>query len=467
MTCQRESSEAVRAYLENNSSALVGQLREWVSIPSVDGDPVYQHACIRSAHWLAGAFRDAGFPLAEVWQTGETAAVYAEWCAAPGSPTVLVYSHHDVRAVKDEEWDETAPFEPVLHDGRLFGRGASDSKGQVLAHVWGVRAHLARTGAEAPAVNLKFLVEGEEESGSIHLMELLDKRGRQMAADLLIFTDTLQWKADYPAVSTSMRGTITAHLDIFGPERDVHSGAVSGPSPNPVRDLANLLGHLYDDDGRVAIPGFYDAVVEVSDARKAELAHLPFSEEDWLERSGTKYIVGERGYTVLERLWVRPAAEVLTVVAGDPYDVSRAAIPAVASADFSIRTVPDQRVDVVIEQLRSWIEHMLGDAADFELIVPPTAQEAYVTPEHPAVMALERAMQRAYQTEEVGRMGNAGGGPTDLIASKLGVPAVFFGTGLLEDHWHSSNESVRIDVLQSGAATMAYFWEELPAALKD
>jgi acetylornithine deacetylase/succinyl-diaminopimelate desuccinylase-like protein len=456
-------SETIDDYLTRHRQAVIDELTGWVRLRSVGGVSEHLIDLRRSAKWLAGALRDTGFPTVEVWDTEGGPAVFAEWCAAPDAPTVLIYSHHDVRATKDEQWEETPPFQPTLRDGYLYGRGTSDAKGQVLAHVWGIRAHLAATGLEAPAVNIKMVVEGEEETGSAHLGHLLRDNRDRVDADLVVFSDTLLWRADHPAVCVSMRGTMLAHLEVFGPLRDVHSGAVSGPAPNPVHELCRLVGSLHDDKGRITVPGFYDGVTEASERVRADIAALPYSDEDWLRRSETRSIGGEAGYSVLERLWIRPAIEVLTVAAGDPVGPSRAAVPAVATADISIRTVPDQRVADIAEQLRRWVADNLSDRVEYELTVGVEAgQDAYRTPEdHPAVAALADAMQEGFG-RPVGRMGNAGGGPADLLVRELGAPIVFFGTGLPEDRWHDSDERISIDVLMAGAATLAAFWARLP-----
>ncbi len=456
-------NNSVRAYLADHRNAMVAGLAEWVRLPSVAGVPEHLVGLRRSANWLAATLRETGFPSVEVWDTDGGAAVYGEWCAEPDAPTVLIYSHHDVRAAKDEEWDETAPFEPVLRDGYLYGRGASDAKGQVLAHVWGVRAHLAATGRRNPAVNLKVLVEGEEETGSAHLQQLLQDHRDRLGADLIVFSDTLLWHADHPAVCLSMRGTMLAHLEVMGPLQDVHSGAVSGPAPNPILELSRLLGQLHDDKGRITVPGFYDDVVEPSQRFRDELAALPFTEADWLERSRTRSVGGEAGYTVLERLWTRPAIEVTSMIGGDPIGPSRAVVPSVATADLSIRYVCDQTGAEIAEQLRQWVADTVSDRFDHRLTVSPeTAQDPYRTPEdHPAVAALAEAMQEGFG-RPAGRMGNAGGGPAVLLSESVGAPLVFFGTGLPEDHWHDSNERVSVDVLLAGAATLAAFWDRLP-----
>ena len=452
-------------YLDAHRADLLQQLSDWVGIPSVAGVPEHEADVLRSANWLAAVLRDTGFPTVEVWKVEGAPAVYAEWCAAPGAPTVLVYSHHDVRATKEEQWEETTPFSAVVRDGYVYGRGASDAKGQVLAHVWGVLAHLAETGRDAPAVNLKFLVEGEEETGSAKFEGILQENRERLAADLVVFSDTLQWHPDHPAVCTSMRGMILAELQVHGSLRDVHSGAVSGPAPNPIVELSRLLGQLHDDKGRITLPGFYDDVIEPSARRREELAALPFTESDWLERSETRSVGGEAGWTVLERLWLRPAAEVLTIVGGDPVGPSRAAVPALAEATFSIRIVPDQDPTVVGEQLRRWVAENLGDTVEFTLTVSEeTGQKPYATPpDLPAVQLMAEAMEEVHGTP-AGRMGNAGGGPAELLERVLGAPILFFGTGLPGDRWHDSDERASIKMLVDGAATLAAFWRRLAAS---
>jgi acetylornithine deacetylase/succinyl-diaminopimelate desuccinylase-like protein len=454
----------IHDFLTTHQGDLVDELSSWITIPSVAGDPDRLTELVRSARWLAGTLRELGFPLVEIWSEADAPTVYAQWCAEPSAPTILVYSHHDVRASKAEHWKETAPHEPVLRDGYLYGRGASDAKGQVLAHLWSIRAHLAATGRSAPAVNLKLLIDGEEEVGSPHLLQLMKDNQDRLAADLVIFSDTMLWHADHPAVCTSMRGTINAHLEVYGPQRDVHGGAVSGPAPNPVLALAGLLGNLYDDRGRIAVPGFYDEVREPSRRRREELAELPYSEEDWLARSETRSTCGEAGYTVLEQLWTRPAIEAVSIIAGDPIGLPRAVIPAVASADLSIRTVPDQTVPAVAGLLREWVAKELGPEFGHELTVTEeTGQDPYQTPEdHPAVAALAAAMEDGFG-RPAGRMGNAGGGPARWLEEIARAPIVFFGTGLPEDRWHDSDERASIEVLRKGAATLAYLWPRLSA----
>jgi acetylornithine deacetylase/succinyl-diaminopimelate desuccinylase-like protein len=315
-----------------------------------------------------------------------------------------------------------------------------------------------------PAVNLTFLVEGEEESGSPHLQELLEQHRERLQCDVVVFSDTLQWREGDPAVVTSMRGMVSATLTVTGPERDVHSGVASGAAPNPLHALVEVLAQLHDDGQRIQLPGFYDDVDDLSEERAEELDALSFDGDVWLRRTETRSAHGEEGYSVKERLWARPSLELLSLLAGDPEGVARAVIPSKATAELNVRTVPSQRVATVADQLRRFVADRMPDGVDYTLQVDEeTGQEPYETPEGPALAALERASARAHRREVAGRMGNAGGGPAELIARELRAPVVFVGTGLPDDHWHSSDESIDLTALLQGAATICHLWSELGA----
>jgi len=229
-----------------------------------------------------------------------------------------------------------------------------------------------------------------------------------------------------------------------------------------VIEVARLVAQLHDDDGRITLPGFYDDVIPPDDDERAAIAALPYTDEDWLRRSETSSIGGENGFSVLERLWLRPAAEVLTIIAGDPAGPARGAIPSLARADISIRTVPGQTVEGVADQLRRWVKERISERVDYELTIPvESGQEPYVTPAGTsALAALREAMAEGFG-REIGQMRNAGGAPASLLHDVTGAPVVFFGTGLPEDHWHDSDESVRVDMLVAGAATLALLWPRL------
>jgi acetylornithine deacetylase/succinyl-diaminopimelate desuccinylase-like protein len=456
----RASSE-IRAWLDARSEDLFAELSSWVRIPSVAGVPEHEPDLQRSANWLAGAFRETGFPSVEVWPTDGAPAVFAEWPAAgPQAATILVYSHHDVRAAKDELWQQTKPFEPVLRDGRIYGRGSSDAKGQVLTHLAAVRACLA-LGADAPLVGLKFLVEGEEEVGSPNLAELIDRRRGRLDADFVVLSDTLTWSAERPAICVGMRGLVHAELEVRGPVADVHAGAVSGVAPNPIAALAALLARLVDDQGRITVPGFYDDVEEGTADERRELAELTADEADWLRRSGTRAVVGEAGRSLGERLYLRPAIEVVSILGGDALGASRGAIPAEATAMLQVSLVPDQNPKRVGEQLRNWVAAHVAPEVEYELTISPIMSPAYATPpDHPALPVLQECMSEGFEVR-ARRMRNSGSGPAVLLAERLAAPVLFFGTGLPEDNWHADDESMALDVLVKGATTLALFWQRI------
>ncbi|MFI8194295.1 M20/M25/M40 family metallo-hydrolase [Streptomyces sp. NPDC085946] len=463
----QDPGPTVHDYLYDRVDVLLDDLAAWVRIPSVSADPAHERDVMRSARWLQAHLLETGFPEVEEWDTDGLQTVFARWPAEdPDAPTVLVYSHHDVRAVKDQEWQEVAPFAPALRQGRMYGRGTSDAKGQVLAHIWALRAHLAATGRSAPAVTLKYLIEGEEEVGSPHLADLVREHADRLAADVVVVSDTMLWSLEEAAVCTGVRGSVNAHLEVRGPRRDIHSGVVAGAAPNPLTEICRLAGRLHDDRGRITLPGFYDTVAEPSAEERDGMAAIPFDTDEWLERTRSRSVQGETGYSVLERVWTRPAAEVVTLLGGDPDDPARGVIPAVASADITLRLVPDQSAEDVMKQLRHWIAERIGDGFEYELTTSTTNQDPYVTPPgHPALSALEDAMSRTLRRPAL-RIRNGGGAPAALLAEILDATVLFYGTGLPEDHWHDSDEKTEVKALLQGAETLAHLLQDLPGRLR-
>lgn len=460
----------IRQWLDGHRDQLIDELTQWVRIPSVAGAPEHEDDLAESAAWLMETIADVGFPVVELWQREGTPTVWAQWCTDASAPTVLVYSHHDVRTAKAGEWRRCAPFDPVLDGCRLYGRGTSDAKGQVLAHLWAVRALVAgETGV--PPVNLTLLIDGEEETGSPNLAALLDEYADRITADLVVFSDTMTWSADEPAMCVGIRGLIKGELELRGARTDLHSGAVSGAAPNAAEALIAVLSGLHDADGRVSIPGFYDDVREATADERAELARLTGDEQDWLERTGTHAVVGERDRSIGERLYTRPAAEVIALAAGDPEPPTRGTVPASATAQLQLSLVPDQDPAAITARLREWIAARVPDGFAHELRIPEEiSAPPYATPlEHPAVPLLSGAMADAWggtaRGRPIGRMRNAGSGPVALLADKARAPVLFFGTGLPEDRWHGPDESVDVDTLLTGATALALFWQRLAGGL--
>ncbi|MCQ4042904.1 dipeptidase [Streptantibioticus rubrisoli] len=452
---------AVRAYIDAHRAAFLDDLVEWLRIPSVSADPERSKDVARSAEWLAAELSATGFPIAEVWPTAGLPAVYAEWLSGdPDAPTVLVYGHHDVQPAAREDGWHSEPFEPVVRDGRMYARGAADDKGQVFFHTLGVRAHLAATGRHAPAVNLKLLIEGEEESGSPNFAALLRERADRLACDAVIVSDTGMWSADTPTVCTGMRGLADCQIDLYGPDQDIHSGSFGGAVPNPATEAARLVAALHDADRRVTIPGFYDDVTELTDRERQLFAELPFDEASWLRTAKSHGVLGESGYTTLERVWARPTAEVNGFYGGYTGPGGKTIVPASAHLKLSFRLVAGQDPAKIQQSVRDWVADRLPAGIRHEITFWGTTRPCLTPLDHPALRSTVRAMERAFgKTVRFTREG--GSGPAADLQDVLGVPVLFLGISVPSDGWHSVNEKVELDLLLKGVETTAYLWSEL------
>ncbi|MEU1626255.1 dipeptidase [Streptomyces sp. NPDC020096] len=452
---------AVRAYIDAHRAAFLDDLVEWLRIPSVSADPERTKDVERSAEWLAAELSASGFPVVEVWPTAGLPAVYAEWPSGdPAAPTVLVYGHHDVQpAARADGWD-SEPFEPVVRDGRMYARGAADDKGQVFFHTLGVRAHLAATGRHTPAVNLKLLIEGEEESGSPNFSALLRERAERLACDAVIVSDTGMWSADTPTVCTGMRGLADCQVDLYGPDQDIHSGSFGGAVPNPATEAARLVAALHDEDRKVTIPGFYDDVAELTDRERQLFAELPFDEAAWLRTAKSHAALGESGYTTLERIWARPTAEVNGVYGGYTGPGGKTIVPASAHLKLSFRLVAGQDPAKIEQSVRDWVADRLPAGIRHEITFWGTTRPCLTPLDHPALRSTVRAMERAFgKTVRFTREG--GSGPAADLQDVLGVPVLFLGISVPSDGWHSVNEKVELDLLLKGVETTAYLWSDL------
>lgn len=451
----------VRAFLDDHRSAFLSDLTAWLRIPSVSADPERAGDVRRSAAWLADSLRSTGFPVAEIWETDGAPAVFAEWPSGePDAPTVLVYGHHDVQpAALADGWDSD-PFEPVERDGRLYARGAADDKGQVFFHTLGVRAHLAATGRSAPAVNLKLLVEGEEESGSPHFPGLVRQHAERLACDAVIVSDTGMWDRETPTVCTGMRGLTDCQIDLYGPDQDVHSGSFGGAVPNPATEAARLAAGLHDEDRRVTLPGFYDGVVELTDEERALFAELPFDERAWLRTAHSYAPLGERGHTTLERVWARPTAEVNGIGGGYQGPGGKTVVPSSAQLKLSFRTVAGQDAASIQKTLRDWVADRLPTGIRHEITFWGTTRPCLTPLGHPALQSVVRAMGRAFEMP-VRFTREGGSGPAADLQDALDVPVLFLGISVPSDGWHAPNEKVELDLLMKGVETTAYLWGDL------
>jgi acetylornithine deacetylase/succinyl-diaminopimelate desuccinylase-like protein len=449
------TESAERAAVEARAGRFLDHLRDWLAIPSIGADPECHGEVARSAQWLADALHRDGWPTVEVWSGDSPGgaylpAVYACWPAAdPGAPTVLVYGHHDVQPVDPLEAWAHPPFEATLVGEELHARGASDDKGQVLMHLLGLQAHLAATGADAPAVTVKLLVEGEEESGSPHIAALLAEHAEELACDAIVVSDTGMYARETPSICTGMRGMVCAEVIFRGGAVDLHSGQFGGAVRNPVTELARLLTAMHDDAGRVTIPGFYDDVAEPAARERAAFARLPFDEAAWLAgpAGGSRAVHGE----------------VNGIAGGYAGPGHKTIVPATAVAKVSFRLVPDQQPDGVQRVFAEFVAARAPEGIHAEVHftgggVAPCASDV----EHPVTIAVREALSTALGTEVLfSREG--GSGPEAEIARTLGAPLAFLGMGLPDDRIHAPNERVVLPLLYRGAEAAAQLWRLLGA----
>ncbi|MER6613762.1 dipeptidase [Streptomyces xantholiticus] len=463
----RTPDNAVRTYVEQHRAAFLDDLAEWLRIPSVSAQPEHDGDVRRSAEWLAAKLAGTGFPVAEIWPTPGAPAVFAEWPSGdPDAPTVLVYGHHDVQPAAREDGWHSDPFEPRFADGRMYGRGAADDKGQVFFHTLGVRAHLAATGRTAPAVNLKLLVEGEEESGSTHFRALVERQAERLAADVVIVSDTGMWSKTTPTVCTGMRGLADCEITLYGPDQDIHSGSFGGAVPNPATVAARLVAALHDENEQVTIPGFYEGVAPLTDAERELFAELPFDEETWLGTAKSHGTLGEAGYSTLERIWARPTAELNGIGGGYQGPGGKTIIPSTAQLKLSFRLVAGQEPDKIERAVADWVAAQVPAGIRHKIVFGAATRPCLTPLDHPALQSVVRAMGRAFDGHKIRFTREGGSGPAADLQDVLGAPVLFLGISVPSDGWHAPNEKVELDLLLKGVETTAHLWGDMAESLR-
>ncbi|SDO21391.1 Acetylornithine deacetylase/Succinyl-diaminopimelate desuccinylase [Nakamurella panacisegetis] len=454
-----------RDVVQAGAAQWLDTLQDWVRIPSVSADPGHHGDVTASAEFLAEQLRANGFPDVKVLADGPwLPAVLAHWPSGdPDAVRVVVYGHHDVQPADGVERWTYPPFEPRIIDGVLHGRGASDDKGNIAMHLLGLRAHLAATGRTSPAVNLTLLVEGEEESGSPHIMELLHAYRDELAADLIVVSDTGIFGPETPSVCIGMRGLVAAEIHVHGPDIDLHSGSFGGAVPNPITELSRILAALHDDDRHVTVPGFYDDVIEPTEAERAATAALPFDEEAWITGpAASRAAAGEAGWTTLERIGARPTAEINGIWGGYTGPGNKTIVPTDAYAKVTFRLVGRQQPAVIQQQVTDFVTAAARPGVQVEIhwegagVAP-----LYVDTEHPATTATRAALGQAFDTDVVLMTREGGSGPEAELAGVIGAPLVFLGVMTDDDQIHAPNEKAVVSLLLKGCEAVAHLWREL------
>jgi acetylornithine deacetylase/succinyl-diaminopimelate desuccinylase-like protein len=451
--------DQVVQYIDSHRERFVGDLAEWVRIPAVSSDPAHAADVVRSAEHLRAELGGLGAHRVEIWPTKGHPAVFAEWKVSPGLPTLLVYGHHDVQPVDPIDQWVTPPFEPAIRDGRMWGRGVVDDKGQVLIHVKAIEAFI-RTVGKLP-INLKLMVEGEEEVGSENLDILMRDKAKDLEADFVCVSDTAMFGRGIPSLCVGLRGLVYLEVRVDGPKTDLHSGSFGGGVANPVHALARMLARMHDDDGRVLVPGFYNRVVELSAAEKAEMSSLPFDEAGWLASTGSPALFGEKGRTTLERVWTRPTIDCCGIHGGFSGEGAKTIVPAFASAKVSARLVSDQEPEAIEKLL---VEFLRSVAPPGVVVTITTSQggRPYVAPtNHPVFDVAKRAFTRAFGRPTV-FIREGGSIPfVRTIADVTGKPCLLMGFGQPDENAHAPNEWLDLENYHLGIKSAAYLYDEL------
>jgi acetylornithine deacetylase/succinyl-diaminopimelate desuccinylase-like protein len=454
-------STDLEAYLDANRDRRMASYEAFLRIPSISALSEHIPDCARAAEFVAEELRAMGVEHVEVSDSTGHPVVYGDWLHAPGAPTAIVYGHYDVQPVDPLDLWTSPPFEPIVRDGRMLARGAADDKGQIHMHLRATEALLATR--NALPVNLRFVFEGDEESQAEHLERWLEANKERLAADVAIISDTSFFEGNVPAITLGLRGLMYAQIDVTGPRVDAHSGSYGGAIANPANALAQIIAGLKSPDGRIQVPGFFDDVRELTPDERRAFADLPFDEsafQDWL---GVPKLVGEPGFSSLERKGARPTLDVNGIWGGFQGEGTKTIIPAHAHAKVSCRLVVDQRPERIFEQFRDHVMAIAPEGVNVEVRYLGGGLPSLTPMDHAATKAAARAIERAFGRAPVYQREGGSIPVTASFESKLGLPVVLAGFTNPDDNAHAPNESMVLDNYERGIRAIAYLWDELAA----
>jgi len=451
-------------YLKEQQPRLLEEFFEFLRIPSISGLPQHADDIQRGAEWVANRLKAAGLENTRVMPTGAHPVAYGEWLHAPGKPTILIYGHFDTQPVDPLNLWTNPPFEPTLRDGRIYARGVSDNKGGVFLSITAIDAQIKTTG-KLP-VNVKFLIEGQEEIGSPDLPAFVAAHKEMLACDLVISSDGTQWGETEPALQVGLRGLAGIEIDMFGANSDLHSGIYGGAVQNPLHALVRLLDSMRAPDGRIAVEGFYDDVVTLTPKERAEIAEVPFDEAKYKAELGVDDLFGEPGYTALERVWIRPTLELNGMWGGFQGDGVKTVLPKEAHAKITCRLAPAQDPEKIQGLLKAHVEKHAPKGVRTEVRLLAGTAKAYVIPaDHPGNQAARAVLMEMYGKEPY-HIRTGGTVPVcETFQTHLGVFTVTFAFGLDDERFHAPNEFFRVSSLQKGQVAYCRLLERLAQQL--
>lgn len=451
--------EAPLAFARDNADRFERQLVALLRMPSISTQSQHDTDCAAVAEFLAQDMRAVGLENVCVYPTPGHPIVYGDWLHAADAPTVLVYGHYDVQPPDPlDEW-RTPPFEPTVVDGSIYARGAADDKGQLYVHLKSVQACLHDAGTLP--VNVKFLLEGEEESGSVNLEDFVRAHCDLLRADTCLISDTHMLSAEQPVIISSLRGMAYCEVHVAGPSHDLHSGSFGGAVRNPAEALARMVAQLKDDDGRIAIPGFYDDVVELDEHERELLAQVPFDDAAFMREAGIEATFGERGYSVYEQIGTRPTLEVNGIVSGYTDEGAKTVLPARAMAKISMRLVPNQRAGEIADRFAAHVESLAPVGVSVTVVSLHGGDPSRVDLEAPGVAAAAAALEQVFGRKPVFTCEGGSIPVVTLFDELLQMPTVLMGFGLPDDRLHSPNEKFSLSQFHKGIESSIRFWHEL------
>jgi acetylornithine deacetylase/succinyl-diaminopimelate desuccinylase-like protein len=403
--------------------------------------------------------RRVGLQNVRLFDTPGNPIVYADWLHAPGAPTILFYGHYDVQPVDPVDLWESPPFEATVRDGEIYARGAADDKGQVFMHLKAIEAHLKQTGTLP--VNIKLIIEGEEEVGSVNLDNFIRANKAVLGADVVVISDSAMFDRGVPSICYSLRGLVYFQIDLRGTKSDLHSGVFGGAVANPNMVLAQILAQMKDRGGRIKIPGFYDDVIPLSDEERAAWTKLPFSEKKYRKDLGAPKLFGESGYTTLERVWGRPTFEVNGLLGGFTGDGAKTVIPAVSMAKVSMRLVPNQHPDKIAELFDAYVKKVAPKTVDLKVTRMHGGKPWLTGYDNPYVQAAGRAIEQGFGKAPVFCREGGSIPVVSTFQEELGLPSVLFGVGLPDENAHAPNERLDLSNFHNGVVASAILYGEI------
>jgi len=446
-------------FIHTNRDRYIKELTDYLAIPSISALPEHKADVRRCAEWTGDEMRRVGLENVRLIDTPGHPVVYGDWLHAQGAPTILFYGHYDVQPVDPVDLWTSPPFQATVRDGEIYARGAADDKGQVFMHLKAIEAHL-KNGGTLP-VNIKLIIEGEEEVGSANLDNFIRANKPLLGANVVVISDSAMFDRGVPSICYSLRGLVYCQIDLRGTKSDLHSGVFGGAVVNPNMALAQILAQMKDRGGRIKVPTFYDDVRPLSDAEREAWKKLPFNEKKYRKDLGAPKLFGESGYSTLERVWARPTLEVNGMIGGFTGEGAKTVIPAVSMAKVSMRLVPDQDPDKIAKAFEEYVRKVAPKSVEVKVTRLHGAKPWLTEYDSPYVQAAGRAIEKGFGRPPVFCREGGSIPVVSTFQAELNLPSVLFGVGLPDENAHAPNEKLDLDNFHNGVVASAILYQEI------